>query len=318
VSSGLEPAAARAVERVGVGHGERVAVVHNPEQEPIADAIAQAGREAGAEVFVCCFAPLDRHGQEPPAEVATVIAGADVMFAPTAKSLSHARARVEATRRGARFASLPMVTEDIFRRMVPVDYSVLEGDGDEMAALLTAADACRITSDAGTDIVLGLSGRDGRNDDGDLRAAGAFGNLPAGEAYIAPREDAGTGTLVFDGSLAGYGLLREPLTVRMQDGVIVDASGEAAGWLLSSLDAGGANGRRVAELGIGTNPAAVLSGNVLEDEKLRGTAHVAFGGNTGIGGINEAQVHLDIVMLAPTVVIGTTTVIDAGRLVLGG
>jgi leucyl aminopeptidase (aminopeptidase T) len=166
---------------------------------------------------------------------------------------------------------------------------------------LTAAATCRITSPAGTDVTLTLAGRTAISDDGNLRATGAFGNLPAGEGFISPIETAGEGTIVFDGSIGGYGLLEEPLWVTLSGGRIVEAGGAAAPWLLSTLDAGGEHGRSIAELGIGTNPAARLSGNILEDEKVKGTIHLAFGTSASIGGVNVSSVHIDGMVLRPTV-----------------
>jgi leucyl aminopeptidase (aminopeptidase T) len=159
-----------------------------------------------------------------------------------------------------------------------------------------------------------VRGRDGRNDDGDLRAPGAFGNLPAGEAYVAPVEVEGEGVIVFDGSVAGFGLLDEPMTVELFGGRLVSASGKAGVWLERYLDGG--DGRTVAELGIGTNPAATLTGIVLEDEKIMGTAHVAFGSSAGIGGIVQASVHVDSVMLEPTIEIAGEPVVAGGRLLI--
>jgi leucyl aminopeptidase (aminopeptidase T) len=52
----------------------------------------------------------------------------------------------------------------------------------------------------------------------------------------------------------------------------------------------------IAEVGIGVNPSARLTGNSILDEKSLGTAHVAFGGNTGFGGANAASVHIDGIM----------------------
>lgn len=81
------------------------------------------------------------------------------------------------------------------------------------------------------------------------------------------------------------------------------------------LDSGGEHGRSLAELGIGTNPAAILTGNVLEDEKVIGTAHLAFGTSAGLGGVNAAGVHIDGVMLQATVEVDGQRLLDNGRLV---
>lgn len=314
--SDLTPAAALAVEQLGVRAGERVAVLHNAAQSAIAAALGDASRAAGAQVEIVEFATLARHGVEPPADVAEAILRADACFAATDTSLSHTRARIAGTSRGGRFASLPTVSEDIFRRAIPIDYELMKRRGAAIAELITRADTVRITSPQGTDVTLVVRGRDGRNDDGDLRAAGAFGNLPAGEGYVAPIEVEGDGVLVFDGSIAGYGLLSEPVEVVVSGGRLMSASGEAGAWLERMLDTGGEGGRSVAEIGIGTNPAATLTGVVLEDEKLIGTAHVAFGSSAGIGGVVQSSVHIDSIMLEPTVEIAGETVVSGGRLLI--
>ena len=79
----------------------------------------------------------------------------------------------------------------------------------------------------------------------------------------------------------------------------------------------GPKGRNLAELGVGTNDRATLTGNTLEDEKILGTAHLAFGASAGIGGGVTVPVHEDVVVLAPSLWVGATQVLDAGRYLLG-
>jgi leucyl aminopeptidase (aminopeptidase T) len=178
------------------------------------------------------------------------------------------------------------------------------------------ARSCRITTSPGTDVAFGLRGRGGHADDGDLRRRGAFGNLPAGEAYIAPIESTGEGTLVLDGSLAGHGLIGSPLRIELAGGRIVAADGEVAEWLLGTLDAGGEGGRTLAELGIGVNPGARITGIVVVDEKALGTAHLAFGTNVSFGGASAAGVHIDGVIRAPTVELDGEPLLEDGRLAI--
>jgi leucyl aminopeptidase (aminopeptidase T) len=303
-----------ALDCLGVTSEESVAVVYNEEQRTIAEALAKAADRRGGSVTLLEFAARSRHGEEPPAEVAGAMVAADVVLAPTSKSLSLTEARQAATRHGVRIATLPTITEDIFVRTLPVDYTELRRMSESVAGRLTAALSARVTSAAGTDIVLSLDGRMGRSDDGNLQAAGAFGNLPAGEGYIAPVETAGDGTIVIDGSLAGYGRLADPVHITVRDGRALDASGDAGRWLMETLTAGGPHGRSIAELGIGTNPAARLSGNVLEDEKAIGTAHLAFGASQGIGGATTASVHIDGVMLGVRVDVDGEALLDGGYL----
>jgi leucyl aminopeptidase (aminopeptidase T) len=68
-------------------------------------------------------------------------------------------------------------------------------------------------------------------------------------------------------------------------------------------------------LGIGTNPRATISGAILEDEKAEGTVHFAFGTNTGIGGANEASVHIDGLVREAQVEVDGRTILRCGHLV---
>lgn len=305
-----------AVGCLGVGAADQVLIVYNEDQRVIAESLEAAARPLARAVTLLAFPMLSRHGEEPPAEVAEAMSRADVVLAPTARSLSHTQARIDATRRGVRIATLPTITEEIFARTVAVDYGELRRKGEWLAARLTAASEAQITSAAGTKIVLSLDGRAGLSDDGHLQERGMIGNLPAGEGYVAPVETVGDGTIVFDGSLAGHGLLTAPVRVTVEGGRATDADTEVGAWLLDTLDAGGEHGRSLAELGIGTNPAATLTGNVLEDEKVLGTIHLAFGASAGLGGVNVAGVHIDGVVRRPTVELNGDTVIEDGRLLV--
>ena len=107
------------------------------------------------------------------------------------------------------------------------------------------------------------------------------------------------------------------MVLTVKDGRLIGASGANGAVFLDTLHAGGELGTNLAELGIGTNERATLTGNVLEDEKILGTVHVAFGASAGIGGTVSVPVHLDCVVLEPTLDIGGTRVLEAGRFVLG-
>ena len=313
----LAAAAEAAVRRLGIGAIDEVLVLCNEPQRAIAASLAAAAGSAQS-VRIVEYATLTRDGEEPPASVAAAMTKATVILAPTTYSISHTSARVAATEMGARIATMPGITRETFARAVPVDYGGLERTGARLAGELSAATSCRLTSPAGTDLVLSLEGRTAITDDGDLRADAAWGNLPAGEAFIAPVETSGEGWIVFDGALAGYGMLQEPLRVSIHGGRAIDADGEAARWLLDTLDAGGPTGRLLAELGIGTNPHATLTGSILEDEKAVGTAHLAFGTSASIGGTNLSTVHIDGMLLRPTIEVDDRLLIQEGELLAAG
>ncbi len=304
-----------AVSCLAVGSDDDVLVLCNDEQLPIADAISEVAKGKARSVRVLAFPRSSRHGEEPPADVAEAMKSVTVIFAPTTFSLSHTAARLAATEAGVRIATMPGITEEVFRRTLSVDYRELKRAGLLLAAQLSAASQCRVTSPGGTDLTLDLTDREGISDDGDIGMVGSFGNLPAGEAFISPIETSGEGKIVFDGALGGFGLLDEPFMATLAGGRMVSATGRAGEWLYSTLDSGGEHGRSIAELGIGTNPAARLTGNILEDEKAMGTIHLAFGTSAGIGGVNRSTVHIDGLVLRPSVWLDGRPLMEDGTLV---
>jgi len=309
----------RAVETVvgrclGVRAGEQVAVVVDEGTSALGERLRAAAAGAGADAVTCVMDVREEHGQEPPAPVAAALAAADVFIAPTSKSLSHTKARKAATDGGARGATLPGVTASMLARLMACDLDTLQRRSAALAQLLSDAPEARITCPRGTDLRLDLSGRHGIADDGDLTGERAFGNLPCGEGFASPLSAEGR---MVAGCLAGIGLPAGELPVLMiEDGRLGSATGPEGERLLAALDAAGVQGRNVAELGIGTNERAELTGNILEDEKILGTVHVAFGASAGIGGTVSVPVHLDCLILEPTVEIGGDRVLERGHLAL--
>ena len=69
----------------------------------------------------------------------------------------------------------------------------------------------------------------------------------------------------------------------------------------------------MAEFGIGTNDKAILSGLILEDEKVMGTIHIAFGDNKSMGGSVRVASHLDGLVREPTVWFDDTMIMERGK-----
>jgi leucyl aminopeptidase (aminopeptidase T) len=310
--------AVRAVVRdcLGVSEDEEVLVICNPATHDLAERLRSEAAAAGADAVLALMDERDSHAGEPPAPLAAAMAGADVVLAPTVQSLSHTAARKAASEAGTRIATLPGVTEEMLARVMSADMGELRRRGRAIADALSAGTEARITSQSGSDLRIGLDGRDAIPDAGELSDRGAFGNLPCGEGFIAPLEGTTEGTLVVDGSIAGVGIPDEPATLTVEDGHLVAASGEAGGRLMELLTAHGPDGTNVAELGIGSNEKAILTGNVLEDEKILGTAHVAFGASAAIGGRVQVPVHLDCVVMKPGVSIDGEPLVRAGELLV--
>lgn len=300
---------------LGVKPGETVLVVTDRELTEIGELLWREATGVGADSVLLKMVPRTVHGEEPPHIIAAAMKAAGVVLAPTSRSLSHTQARREATQAGARIATLPGITGEIMARAIPVDYDKLQVVTEKLARLLTDAHEARITTSSGTELVLDLRDRRGLADTGVLTRPGDFGNLPAGEAFIAPLEGTASGTVVVNGSIGGLGLLEEPVELVIRDGVVMDIKGNrAARALRELLSAFGDGAGSIGEFGIGTNENALLSGNILEDEKVVGTVHIALGNNAGFGGKISVPLHLDGIILGPTVVLDGEEILTDGVL----
>jgi leucyl aminopeptidase (aminopeptidase T) len=301
---------------LGVEPGEEVLVVCNPVTEALGALLRINAQGEGAEATLAVISERESHAAEPPETVAAAMLRADVVIAPTIQSLSHTEARRAATEAGARVASMPGVTEEMLARLMDIDMTDLRKRCATIASQLSSGSEARITCENGSDLRLSLEGRTAISDGGALGKRGAFGNLPCGEGFIAPVEGTAEGTLVVDGSIAGIGELETPVAMTVREGHLTEASGPDGARLMELLTAHGRDGTNVAELGIGTNGEATLTGNVLEDEKILGSAHIAFGASAAIGGTVQVPVHLDCVVLEPTVEVDDLAVVQAGELLV--
>ena len=231
----------------------------------------------------------------------------------TSGSFTHTKGRADATARGCRIASMPTITEEIVNMTLNADYDEVERIGDILASKLDKCEKIRITTDAGTDLTLYCGGRSGIADTGKLVARGAFGNLPAGEAMVAPIETKGDGRLVVDGVIADFKVMEEPLTITFKDGRIVKTEGPDAEDFDKFVAQFDDTAKNVCEFGIGTNPSCRIMGNGLVDEKVFGTIHIACGNNLFMGGQQDCNMHYDMIIKAPTVYLDDECVIENGK-----
>ena len=301
---------------MGARSGESVLVVTDEPLRHIGYALHEAARSLGHEVVLVEILPRRSNGEEPPRQIADLMAAMDVVLCPTSKSLTHTDARRRASAAGARVGTLPGVTEDIMVRCMNADYTRIAERTHRLCALMDATQVIRVQAPSGTDLTLPVAGRRALASTGLFREKGTWGNLPTGEAYLAPLEGQSNGLVVVDGSMAGIGMVSEPIRIAVRDGYAEEIEGgREAGQLRALLEPHGRDARVVAEFGIGTNDRAALTGVILEDEKVMGTIHVAFGDNKSMGGTVRVASHLDGLVKKPTVWFDDRLVMEAGRFV---
>ncbi|GIO58479.1 aminopeptidase [Paenibacillus cineris] len=298
---------------LGLKSGETFLVVTDESRKELAEALHEAGKRLGAESMLAVMTERAKSGEEPPEAIAAAMTKAQVVVCITKHSLTHTQARKQAAAAGARLATMPGITEDMFLEgAIAADYTQVKALTEKVTDMLTGAQTVRIEKD-GRSLEVSIQGRDGVPSTGMYLEPGQSGNLPSGEAYIAPVEGTAEGQIVVDGSIAGIGKLSGPIVLTVEKGRLTAAEGGPEGEKLLQM-LGDGDGRQLGEFGIGTNEKARITGVVLEDEKVYGTIHVAFGSNNTFGGIVAAGVHIDCVVGKPDVYLDGRQIMKNGEL----
>jgi aminopeptidase len=234
-------------------------------------------------------------------------------------STSHTRFRNFLTRVcGCRYASMPLFDISMLEGAMNIDWKTLAKRTIGITKVINMAEFIKVKTSNGTHIFFSKKGRRARSDTGVLTRQGSFGNLPAGEAFVAPLEGTANGKLVMEWGPTRQ--LESPMILTVKDGYVTDVSGEDeyAEYLNIRLSERKENGN-IAELGIGTNDAAKRPDNILESEKILGTVHIALGDNSSFGGNVKTPFHQDFVFFKPTVTLiykdgSRKDILKAGRL----
>ncbi|MDR2471697.1 MAG: peptidase M17 [Treponema sp.] len=357
VLAALKEAARVAVsEALKLRPGEAALIITNPvpETEAIARALYRAVLECGASPALIIQPVKTQFDCAEPAVIAAFESRPQAVISISAEKLGKDRRGIAEPYRheGVEYDHIfhlalygekscrsfwsPGATLESFIRTVPIDYAELGRRCAAVNAVLSAAERVRVTAPGGTDITLGLRGREAKADDGDFSRPGTGGNLPAGESFISPENGTASGLIVFDGSISlGRGdiFIREPLRCRVEGGFVTEITGgDEARALLETVsraekdalayerdgrlpsgqgDVYARNARNIGELGIGLNPRARITGGMLEDEKAFRTCHFAVGHNYDSDA--PALIHLDGLVREPTI---TAFMPDGGETVI--
>ena len=297
---------------LGVKHQETVLILSDESKLDIGIEFYKSASPLSRRCFFISI-PTVPWGYEPPKPVASFLEHADVGILVTGRSLSHTKARRRASRKGARIVSMPGVTADSLVRTMDVNWQHMGNQSRKIADIFTIGTAGRLTTPSGTDLVFSLARMKGYADTGLCLEPGQFSNIPAGEGCASPAPHSAHGTLVIDGSFPEIGKLGTPVRLMVKQGYVASIAGGAeAERVRRLLRPFGRHGKAIAEIGVGTNPKAKLTGTTLEDEKVLGTVHVALGNNLSFGGNVVVHCHFDGVLLKPTLTVDGKKVVDNG------
>jgi len=296
---------------------ETVLVITDEQKREIGLSLYENALKLGHEALLVEMKSREINGEEPPSYVADLMKKFDVVLCPTAKSLTHTDARRSASAKGVRVATFPGITKEVMIRGLNADYKKIAALTLKLKKRLEKTKVVRVTTAKGTDITMPIGGRKIIPSKGLFHKKGEGGNLPTGEAFVAPIEGKSEGVFVADGSFAGIGMLKNVIKVKVEKGLATNITGgKEAVKLWKMVSKFGNKGKNIAEFGIGTNDKAKLSGMLLEDEKVLGTVHIALGDNKTMGGKVHVPLHLDGVMKQPNVYFDGNLIMKKGKLLI--
>jgi len=180
-------------------------------------------------------------------------------------------------------------TMDRFFRSVLLDWDTEAKRYEQLRSRLAGARDVRITG-TGTDLRFSTADRTWIVDDGRI-------NMPGGEVYTAPVEESVNGTIRFENPGVFAGVLMEDIVLSFRDGRVSDARARTNESFLRAVLETDSGASRVGEFGIGTNREIdSFSNDILLDEKILGTVHIALGRSYAeCGGVNRSALHWDII-----------------------
>jgi 2,5-dihydroxypyridine 5,6-dioxygenase len=304
----------------GVKAGENVLIITDPDRVKIAEVLAMAVKERDAEPILAVMVPRKGHGEEPPACLAEAMKKADVVLTPVSTSITHTKAMKEAVAAGSRAIVMTAFTEDLLiRGGILADFRKQKPLCLEVAGRFKEAKSVRLTTPAGTSLLMGKEGRRG-NALYCLVERGEFSPVPTIEANFSPLEGTAEGTLVADASIPylGIGVLKEPVKCQVEKGFIVGIEGGSQAQVLrNDLEARkDPNSYNIAELGVGLNPESRMTGIMLDDEGVLGSVHIGIGSNITLGGHIKAAIHYDLLMWKATIELDGKVILERGELKL--
>lgn len=314
-----------------ISSADRVLTLYDTHSVSIAESFNEAAASIGCDTVSYLIKEQNRPLKEIPEDLLPLLEGKTIILNILKALPEEINFRIKwlfkiEEDKKAKCAHMPGITEEMMTEgPMNVDYIHMRKTAADLVKLLDGADHLHITSGAGTDLVLGVDKRP-FTDDVYVKPGGMC-NLPCGEIYCAPEETKADGVIVFDASIGDIGMLEHPLRVHVKDGRITKFESKDPDLVtritqLSSVDE---EAMMIGELGIGINPGARITGNMLEDEKAINTAHIAFGNNEDFpgGGKNHSQIHRDYLFYRPDIEIfyktgsGSKMLMREGKFLVG-
>lgn len=304
-------------ECTGVKEGENVLIITDTGMPlSIAETLAIACKERGAETLIVIMSPIPIEGNDPPPPVAEAMQKAQVIFMACSRGFFHSHSRIRAAKAGARGITIGEFTEeDMFRGAIEANFLETKELVEKVGDALRKSREARITTEVGTDIYLDLRGCEEkvRMFTNICHQPGEFGVMVL-EASISPNVGTAHGVIICDASITLFkpGIVKEPVRAVVNEGRVTEISGGIEAKKLTDLltAMGDPMVYNVAELGIGLNPKAKMTGVHTQDKGVYGTCHIGLGSNITWGGGIKAATHWDFIIYSPKIDLDGITILE--------
>lgn len=328
----------RPVFAANVEEGHQVLILTDTDHDPLVwHAAAAAVHELKAVPTLAIFPRRQADYQDPPEPVVQAMLSSNLNVFLTSTCMFHSPAAHRAMNAGR--PSLVMdggMTADMFTRgAVTADYGQMLELKYRVGKALEGGRKARLTSRHGTDLRFSIEGRIfvpkpfdpsvnplkvfHRKQEGRTTSP-LYGLIyPGLEFNIPPLEEDAEGVAVVDTSIHQFGLLQEPIRFTVRRGKIIEIEGGyQAVFLRRYLEEHGDDHAwyMPAEASIGLNPKARVTGIQREDKTILGSVHVGLGRNDDVGGKIRSRLHLDGVLLRPTLEVDGRTLLRDGNLLV--
>lgn len=320
-----------------VTKGMKVLVVTDFAHDPrVWQAIMSTLTEIGADAALSIFDARPADYYDPPTPVCNAMMQADLVVLIASTGMLHAPASIK-----AQVAGIPVICMDGGMTLEMFQSGAVTENQREMAIrhhyvgmniLGVDAKMCRVTSKFGTDLTYSVEGRIyppklpaedftpykvNHLSKTSNRKSSLFRFLyPNGELNICPVEYSANGKLVIDLCMHQLGLLKEPIELTIEQGRISRIEGGTSAFKLRQyLEANADENGYVcpAEASVGINAKATIRGVQREDKNILGSMHFGLGTNVDVGGTIASNIHMDGVILEPTLYVDVDKRIEHGK-----
>jgi aminopeptidase len=270
----------------------------------------EMGAETGFSVDWFEYNATGVHNSPLTAETLEIVRKSNLVIAMTEYSASSSLLPISRAQDTiTRGASMPLVEKRMEETAFTADYKEVQKYAAALEKILNNAIGAEVLFSTGDNLYIDLRNRTAFSEAGDCTKTGQFINFPSGEACITPYEATsnevdefgpskteGIWPVIYDEELVKYIIKNNRIVGISGDGKKADE--------MRDFFAENTTRRNIAELGVGCNPKAVVTGNPLEDEKVG--LHIAYGMSTHLGGTVKSDTHYDIIHAKGCPTEGTT------------